>query len=49
MSEKQHSEIKAIINWAEHARLFAANSEWCINTGLVLVALQGLSCVFDSL
>lgn len=34
--EKQHPEIQASINGAEHACIVAANSEWCINTGLVL-------------
>lgn len=35
-AEKQHPEIQASINGAEHACIFAANSECCINTGLVL-------------
>lgn len=48
-SKKQHPEIQASINGAEPACIFAANSGGCINTGLVLAALQGLYCVFDSL
>lgn len=36
LREKQHPEIKASINGAEHACIVAANSEWFINTGLVL-------------
>lgn len=36
VKEKQHPEIQASINGAERACIVAANSEWCINTGLVL-------------
>lgn len=36
LREKQHPEIQASINGAEQACIVAANSEWCINTRLVL-------------
>ncbi len=34
LRENQHPEIQASINGPEHACI--VNSEWCINTGLVL-------------
>lgn len=36
LRENEYPEIQASINGAEHACIVAANSEWCINTGLVL-------------